>query len=65
MKNKCTRLLALCGLGLLLTLTASGYIQFYIARPIVNDRGYDAIRRIFMNSIFAHSALNPTRAAAD
>ena len=30
-----------------------------------NDRGYDAIRRIFINSIIAHSALNPTRTASD
>ena len=28
-----------------------------------NDRGYDAIRRIFMNSIVEHSVLNSTRAA--
>ena len=28
-----------------------------------NDRGYDAIRRIFLNSIVEHSALNPARAS--
>jgi len=28
-----------------------------------NDRGYDAIRRLFLNSIVEHSALNPARAS--
>lgn len=173
MKSKRSRLLALCGMGLLLTLAALGYIRFYISRPVgsgpagpvvaresfdkpwsdrqvlllgigdsvtaglgaknanhsyfqrlaihaeynqvihrcaeareqvhlvpmyrtflghgghccqfwrpfydssdphywfydnvedPNDRGYDAIRRIFINSIIAHSALNPTRTASD
>ena len=123
MKNKRTRLLVLFGLGLLFTLSALGYIRFYIARPIgsgpagpavaresfnqpwserqvlllgIGDSvtaglgaknsshsyyqrlvknptdefaelqgGYDAIRRIFLNSIISHSKLNPTRAAPD
>ena len=103
MRSKRSRLLALCGMGLLLTLAALGYIRFYISRPVgsgpagpvvaresfdkqfwrpfydssdphywfydnvedPNDRGYDAIRRIFINSIIAHSALNPTRTASD
>jgi lysophospholipase L1-like esterase len=34
MKNKRIRLFLLCGLGLLTSLTALGYIRYYIARPI-------------------------------
>lgn len=34
MKHKRTRLLVLCGLGLLCTLASLAYLQFYIARPV-------------------------------